>query len=140
MEEASEAVPPREAQGMMPVLDFAKLSVSAGTLERQELSTLPVLPPIPEQAAPQDIEMAATEPETEDVLGETQLLFGKLLRELTPAEKIKYQEYKKQWEEQDQQAKIAEYNVKVQEKQNEVNRKKKEEARRKKKKREKRTN
>ncbi len=33
MEEKSEAVPPREARGTTPVLDFAKLSVSAGTPE-----------------------------------------------------------------------------------------------------------
>ncbi len=85
MEEASEAVPPREVWGTTPVLDFTKLSVSAGTPERQEVSTLPVLPPVPEQAALQDIEMAATEPETEDVLGEMELMFGKLKRDLTPA-------------------------------------------------------
>ncbi len=128
MEKVSGAMLPREARGMTPVADFAKLSVSAGTPERQEVSTLPVLPPMPEQAALQDIEMAATEPETEDVLGEMELMFGKPARDLTPAEEVQYQQYKKAWEEQDkrhnQEAKIAEYNVKVQEKQNEVNQKK----------------
>ncbi len=113
---------------MTPVLDFAKLSVSAGKPERQEVSTPPVLPPVLEQAAPQNVKMTMTEPEMEDVLGEMELMFGKPERELTLAEKIKYQEYKKQWEEQDKQAKIAEYNAKVQEKQNEANQKKKEEA------------
>ncbi len=32
-EEESEAAPPREARGTTPVMDFAKLSVSAGTPE-----------------------------------------------------------------------------------------------------------
>ncbi len=36
MEEASEAVPPREARGTTPVANFAKLLVSAGTWERQK--------------------------------------------------------------------------------------------------------
>ncbi len=81
----------------MPVADFAKLSVSAGTPERQEVSTLPVLPPILEQAAPQDVEMAVAEPETEDVLGETELMFGKPHRDLMPAEEVQYQQYQKEW-------------------------------------------
>ncbi len=96
MEEASEAVLPREAWGTTPVLDFAKLSVSAGTPERQEVSTPPVLPPMPEQAAPADVEMAMAEPEVRDVLGEMELRFSKPERHLTLAEKIQYQELKKQ--------------------------------------------
>ncbi len=85
MEEESEAAPPREAWGTTPVMDFAKLSVSAGTPERQEVSTPPVLPHVSEQAAPADVEMAAEEPEAEGVLGEVQLMFGKSEKRLTPA-------------------------------------------------------
>ncbi len=119
MEEESEAATPREAQGMTPVADFAKLSVSAGTLERQEVSTPPVLSPVLEQAAPADVEMAAAEPEEGDVLGHMQLMFGKLKKQLTPGEKARLEELRKQWAKQEKQTKIAEYQAKVLEKQDE---------------------
>ncbi len=83
------------------------------------MSTPPVLPPMPEQAAPADIEMAVAEPEVGDILGEAELMFGKPERYLMLAEEIRYQELKKQWDKQEQQTKIAEYNVKLQKKQNE---------------------
>ncbi len=92
MEEESEVAPRREAWGTMPILDFAKLSVSAGTLERQEVSTPPVLSPVPEQAAPADVEMAVAEPEEEDALGEAQLMFGKSEKRLTQGEKARLEE------------------------------------------------
>ncbi len=91
-----------------------------------------VLPPVQEQAALQDVEMAAAEPETEDILDEMELIFGKPSRELMPAEEVRYQQYQKEWDEQDkreheQQEKIActneEYNAKLQAKQNEANQK-----------------
>ncbi len=88
MEEESEAALPREARGTMPVLDFAKLSVSAGTLEQQGVSTSPVLSPVLEQAAPADVEMAAAEPEAGDILGEVELTFGKPDKDLTGSVKI----------------------------------------------------
>ncbi len=92
MEEESEAAPPREAWGTTPIADFAKLSVS--TLERQEVTTPPVLPPMMEQATPADVEMAVEEteemaveePEEGDVLGEAQLMFGKKEKNLMPGE------------------------------------------------------
>ncbi len=91
MEEMSEAVPHIEAQGTMPIANFAKLSVSAGTPERQEVSTPPVLPPVQEQAGPQDVEMVETGPNTvvseED---EAELTFGEPSRKLTPAEEAAY--------------------------------------------------
>ncbi len=64
MEMVDEAAPPREARGMTLVADFARLTVSMGMPKRQEVSTLPVMPPVPEQAGPQDVEMAAPEPDT----------------------------------------------------------------------------
>ncbi len=78
---------------------------------------------MPEQAAPADVKMAAAEPEVGDALGEMELMFSKPERHLTLAEQIQYEELKKQWAEQEQQAKIAEYNVKVQEKQDEKRKK-----------------
>ncbi len=64
MEEDSGAAPTREAWGTTPILDFARLTVS--TPERQEVTTLallpPVLLPVSEQAAPVDVEMATEEP------------------------------------------------------------------------------
>ncbi len=61
MDEDSEAAPPRDARGTMPVMDFARLTVS--TPERWEVTTSPELPPVlpsvPEQAAPANVEMAA---------------------------------------------------------------------------------
>ncbi len=76
----------------MPILDFAKLRVS--TPERREVTTLPVLPPMPEQAGPVDVEMAAEEteetateePEEADVLGDAQFLFGKEEKDLMQGE------------------------------------------------------
>ncbi len=92
MEEESGAAPPRETRGTTPILDFARLTVSM--LERREVTTLLVLPPMPEQAAPADVEMAAEEteetateePEEEDVLGDVQVLFGKEEKDLTQGE------------------------------------------------------
>ncbi len=93
MEGASEAVQPREARGTTPILDFARLTVS--TLDRREVMMPPVaqevLPPLPEQVAPVDVEMAAEEvateeTEEEDVLGEAQALFGKKEKDLTEGE------------------------------------------------------
>ncbi len=46
-------------------------------------NSVPVLPPMPEQAAPADVEMAAEEPEEEDVLGDAQVMFGKKEKDLT---------------------------------------------------------
>ncbi len=46
-------------------------------------------------------------------------MFGKLEKHLTPTEKARLEQLNKQWAEQEKQTKIAEYNVKVLEKQNE---------------------
>ncbi len=103
MEEMSEAVPPREAWGTMPVANFAKLTVSAGMLEWQEVSTLPVLPPVQEQAGPQDVEMAVTGPDMAVLEEEeVELTFGEPPWKLTPAEEAKYQRYQDEWDAQDQ--------------------------------------
>ncbi len=86
------------------------------------MSTPPVLPPVQEQAGQQDIEMAATGPDTE-VLEEAELTFGEPPRKLTPAEEAAYQKYQAEWDAQDraehkQQEKIAhateEYNARLQ--------------------------
>ncbi len=103
MDEESEAAPPREARGTTPILDFAKLMVSM--LERQEVTTPPVLPPVLEQAAPADVEMAeeeteetaTEEPEEGDVLGDAQFLFGKKDNDLMQGERANLEEWRKQW-------------------------------------------
>ncbi len=83
----------------MPVMDFARLMVL--TPERQDVTTppvLPVLPPVPEQAVPANVEMAAEEPEEEeDVLGDAQMMFGKKEKELMEGERAQLQERRKQW-------------------------------------------
>ncbi len=62
--EQDKTVLPREARGTTPVADFARLTVSMGTPEGQRVSTLPVMPSVREQIAPQDIEMTALERDT----------------------------------------------------------------------------
>ncbi len=107
MEEMSEVIPPRESRGMTPVADFAKLTVSVGTPEWQEVSTPPVLPPVPEQAGPQDVEMAVPGPNTivlEEEEAEVALeepTFGVPRRRLTPAEEVELKKYQAQWDVQD---------------------------------------
>ncbi len=106
MEEESEAAPPREAQGTTPILDFAKLMVSM--LDCWKVTTLLVLLPMPQQAAPADVEMAAEETEEmaaeeleeEDVLGEAQLMFGKEEKNLMQGERADHEEWRKQCAEQ----------------------------------------
>ncbi len=95
MEEESEAVQPREARGTTPIADFAKLSVSMP--ERREVTTPLVLPPMPEQAVPADVEMVAEEPGEGDVLGEAQLMFGRKEKDLTQGEWAELKEWRKQW-------------------------------------------
>ncbi len=80
-------------------LGLARLGVS--TPERQEVTTLPVLPPalppVLEQAAPVDVEMATEEPEEDDVLGDVQVLFGKKEKDLTKGERAELEGRRKQW-------------------------------------------
>ncbi len=89
----NEAALPRDARGTAPIMDFARLTVSM--LEHQEVTSLTPqieLPPVPEQAAPDEVEMAAEEvvseePEEEDGLGEVQALYGKDEKDLTEDER-----------------------------------------------------
>ncbi len=122
MEEASETALPREAICTTPVADFAKLTVSMGMPEWQEVSTPPMLPPVPEQVGPQDMEMAA--PELDSIILEEEVMpevspmeapqpqakkpsqqakspeptFGTPQRRLTPAEEAMLEKYQAQWD------------------------------------------
>ncbi len=93
MDKDSRPAPPRDARGTTPVMDFARLMVSMP--ERWKVTTpsvLPVLTPVPEQAAPADVEMAAEEPEEEDILGDAQVMFSKKEKDLMEGERAQLEE------------------------------------------------
>ncbi len=95
-------------------MDFARLQVT--TPDRREVMspTLQiVLPPVPEQVAPDEVEMAAEEAATEEpareqiVLGEAQALYGKDEEDLDEIEEAGLAEHGKRWQAQeDEEAQI----------------------------------
>ncbi len=80
-------------------MDFARLTVS--TPERWEVTTppvlLPMLPSVPEQDAPADVEMAVEETEEEDIVGDAHMMFGKKGKDLMDGERAQLEERRKQW-------------------------------------------